>query len=156
MKHIQAPNKYKVTKGYKVFLAGSIEMDKAEKWQDYVVSQLGDCSNSLVLLNPRRDDWDSSWEQKKTNKKFSEQVKWELNAMQDAELVVFYFAPETVSPISLMELGYMVSDNIVVCCPEGFQRKGNVDIFCEVNGIHMVDSLDDLIAYVREETKYIK
>lgn len=47
-------------------------------------------------------------------------------------------------------------DNVVVCCPEGFFRKGNVDIFCEFSGINMVDSLDDLVAYIRDSIKHIK
>lgn len=151
MKVIKAPNPYE-TKGNKtVFLAGSIEMGFAVNWQDYIARSLEDCDNSLVLLNPRRDDWDSSWEQKITNDKFREQVEWELNAMQEADLVVFYFAPNTVSPITLMELGFMNDRNIVVCCPEGFSRKGNVDIFCKHNGIMMVDNLDDLIEIIRNE-----
>lgn len=152
MKHIQAPNKYDHD-SYKIFLAGSIEMGRAEGWQKYIVEQLGDCDDSVTILNPRRDDWDSSWEQSKNNEKFNEQVLWELSGLMEADLIVFYFSPGTISPISLMELGFVAAKNIVVCCPDGFDRKGNVDIFCDVNGIHMVESLDDLLAEIRRQIK---
>jgi hypothetical protein len=42
-----------------VFLAGSIEMGKAEDWQKKLE---GICDDfGYDVLNPRRDDWDSSW-----------------------------------------------------------------------------------------------
>ncbi|MCA9639326.1 MAG: hypothetical protein KC492_01495 [Myxococcales bacterium] len=43
------------------FLAGSIEMDRAERWQERLVAQLAKRDGSI--LNPRRDSWDASWRQ---------------------------------------------------------------------------------------------
>jgi hypothetical protein len=48
-----------------VFLAGSIEMGRAELWQDAVAAALRD--EPLTILNPRRDDWDPRWEQSSAN-----------------------------------------------------------------------------------------
>lgn len=59
MKEIKAPNKISDA-GHTIFLAGSIEMGKAENWQDKVVRLLKD--KEVIIFNPRRDDWDSSWE----------------------------------------------------------------------------------------------
>jgi hypothetical protein len=81
------------------------------------------------------------------NPQFREQVEWELDALELANLVVMYLAPGTMSPISLLELGIYAANGgnkLVVCCPEGFHRKGNVDIVCERYGIEQVDSLDEL------------
>jgi len=39
-----------------IFLAGSIEMGKAEDWQKKVESLLK--NENIVIFNPRRDDWD--------------------------------------------------------------------------------------------------
>jgi len=79
MIEIKAPNSYeKHGDRIKIFLAGSIEMGAAEKWQDKIVQALTD--KDVLILNPRRDDWDSSWKQTKDNKQFREQVEWELAA----------------------------------------------------------------------------
>jgi hypothetical protein len=61
-----------------------------------------------------------------------------------------YFDPNTTSPISLLELGlHAKSKKMIVCCPEGFWRKGNVDIVCKTYNVHQVDTLDDIINYLK-------
>lgn len=133
----------------KIFLAGSIEMGKAEDWQTRITKGLEfeDC----IILNPRRDDWDSTWEQKITNDKFYEQVNWELDALDAADIIAMYFDPSTKSPISLLELGLFArTKKLIVCCPEPFWRKGNVDIVCERYGIPLVETIEDLLYLVKE------
>lgn len=55
---------------FHVFLAGSIEMGKASDWQQKLIDDLSDLPDDLVLLNPRRKDWDSSWVQSFDNRQF--------------------------------------------------------------------------------------
>lgn len=141
---VEPPNT--VPKGFfTIFLAGSIEMGKARDWQAEIIRKLNgyDCA----VLNPRRSDWDSSWVQSSTNPNFTTQVAWEMNGLEYADLAVFYFEPGTMSPISLMELGWMsgMGKKCVVCCPEGFWRKGNVDLLCARNNHRQVASLEDLV-----------
>ena len=63
MRIIKPPEKLNVKfKEQSLFLAGSIEMGKAELWQDRITEQFKDAEN-VVILNPRRDDWDGSWAQ---------------------------------------------------------------------------------------------
>jgi len=127
-----------------IFLAGSIEMGKAEDWQKKVESLLK--NENIVIFNPRRDDWDSSWEQKIENEKFNEQVSWELNAMDQSSIIIMYLSPETKSPISLLELGlHAKSGKLMICCPEGFWRKGNVDIVCDKYNIPMFNTIEELV-----------
>ena len=131
-----------------VFLAGSIEMGVAEDWQQVVTAQLED--TDITIYNPRRDEWDSSWEQSIENPVFRQQVEWELAAQEMADMIIMYFAPSTQSPITLLELGLFAhSKKLVVCCPEGFWRKGNVDVVCNRYGIPMVDTSVELVAAVR-------
>ena len=139
---IKAPNKIPVNpKETMIFLAGSIEMGKAENWQDRISKALDNC----IILNPRRDDWDSSWTQRMDNPKFREQVEWELDAMDSADRIIMYFDRNTKSPISLLELGlYASSGKLVVCCPNGFWRKGNVEIICNRYKIKMVETLEEI------------
>lgn len=127
-----------------IFLAGSIDMGSAIDWQAEIERQLANAD--LLLLNPRRDAWDSSWAQTIENPLFRGQVEWELDGLACADLIVIYFAPQTQAPISLLELGLFASSGkVVVCCPEGFWRKGNVDIICARYQIPQVASLDELI-----------
>lgn len=115
-----------------IFLAGSIEMGKAEDWQSYAERELRGFD---VIFNPRRDDWDLSMIQSKDNPQFREQVDWELFHITNADVVLFNFDGNTKSPITLLELGIILGRNmqdIYVVCPENFYRKGNVDITCDL------------------------
>src|SRR5262245_9257416 len=110
----------------RIFLAGSIEMGKAENWQERVARELSGVPN-LTILNPRRDDWDDSWVQSITDQRFKEQVEWELSALEMADQIFMYFSPNTKAPITLLEFGLFArSGKLIVCCPDGFYRKGNV------------------------------
>lgn len=137
---IKAPNSYKNQPRPWIFLAGSIEMGTAIDWQRVVADSLP----NMTVLNPKRDDWDSSWVQSKDNIQFREQVEWELQAQEDADIVLFYFDPTTKSPITLLELG-LFHHKAFVCCPQGFWRKGNVDIVCQRYGVPQVDTISQLI-----------
>jgi hypothetical protein len=149
MKEIKAPEFFPAM-GKNVFLAGSIEMGVAEQWQERLAKMLTDVD--CTLLNPRRDDWDASWVQSIDNPQFKEQVEWELRGLDSSVIVVFYFDPNTKSPITLMELGYISNYpcEVVVCCPEGFWRKGNVDILCEHTGMDTANSLEEVAEFVRK------
>src|SRR5262245_21353171 len=130
-----------------VFLAGSIEMGRASPWQAQVETSLRDLD--VVVLNPRRDDWDSSWHQSIQDERFREQVEWELAAQEKADLIAMYFAPDTQAPITLLELGLAApTGRVVVCCPEGYWRKGNVDVVCARYRVPTVPDLDALVAAV--------
>ena len=124
-----------------VFLAGSIEQDTAAKWQDTLISLLA--RDEVTVLNPRRKEWDRNWDQSIQNPEFKRQVEWELVAMDHADLIVIYFDPATKSPVTLLEFGlFASSEKLVVCCPEGFWRKGNVDVVCGRYGIQQVPHLE--------------
>ena len=145
MKVYKAPEKYELGITDKaIFLAGSIEMGKAEDWQSKVIKALE--NTDYIILNPRRDDWDSSWKQDISNPQFYEQVTWELEALDMADVIIMHFVPDTMSPISLLELGlHANSGKLLVSCPEGFWRRGNVEIVCETYGIPFFTSIDELI-----------
>ena len=129
-----------------VFLAGSIEMGKAEDWQKVLTSKLETLGKDLTVFNPRRDDWDSSWTQEQSNLQFNQQVNWELNRLDECTIIFMYFSPETQSPISLLELGrYSGAKEMVVCCPRAFWRSGNVEILCTRNNTPMFETIEDAI-----------
>jgi hypothetical protein len=133
-----------------IFLAGSIEMGKAIDWQTRFTEELSDLE--VAVFNPRRTDWDSTWKQEIDFPPFREQVDWEMNQLEKASVIALYFQAGTMSPISLLELGlHAASKRLIVCCPPGFWRRGNVQIVCDRYGITIVDELDELIKACREK-----
>jgi nucleoside 2-deoxyribosyltransferase len=145
----RAPEKYPNDGRKKIFLAGSIEMGNAIEWQEMFEEELK--NEDVIILNPRRLDWDSSWEQTMDNPLFVEQVDWELSSLDDSDIIVMFIDPNTKSPITLIELGLHVkSGKLVVCCPEGFWKKGNVDITCNKYGAKNVQSIEELIKEVKK------
>ncbi len=132
-----------------VFLAGSIEMGLAEDWQTRVTADLA--TLPVVILNPRRDEWDATWEQSIDNPQFREQVEWELDGLERATVIAMYFAPTTRAPVTLLELGlHARSGRLVVCCPPGYWRRGNVEVVCSRHGIPLVQTLPDLVQHLRQ------
>jgi hypothetical protein len=126
-----------------IFLAGSIEMDKAVDWQKKCEEVL---STKYVIFNPRRNEWNSDWEQSITNVKFKEQVDWELNALEKADIIIMFFANNTKSPISLLEFGlYAQSNKMKVVVEEDFWRKGNIDVVCERYNVQQYKNLEELL-----------
>lgn len=117
-------------------------MGYAERWQDRVVSELQ--PTDWMIFNPRRDQWDGSWVQSIDNPAFKAQVEWELTAQETAHTILYYFAPGTQAPITLFELGLFcrhAGKDVIVVCPTGFWRKGNVDVVCHRYGITQYDTL---------------
>jgi hypothetical protein len=147
---IIAPNKWQREAGQKiVFLAGSIAMGLAEEWQAEIGNKLADIG--IMVLNPRRTSWDASWVQQIENDLFREQVEWELQGLEESDWIIFYFAPDTQAPITLLELGLWArSGKCVVCCPDGFWRKGNVDIVCARYQVPQVSNLQGLYDFLQE------
>jgi hypothetical protein len=139
-----------------IFLAGSIEMGKAKDWQSELTDKIINDKklSKLIIVNPRRKNWDSSWKQEKTNPQFFEQVTWELHNIENADFVIVYFDENTQSPISLLELGIICQskpDRVVVLCPDKFYRKGNVDIVSDRYGVRQVNTLDEVLDFLKEK-----
>jgi hypothetical protein len=127
----------------KIFLGGTIDMGNSEDWQTKLAQDLSD--ENVILLNPRSDIWDKSWQPVSTDSNFRRQVQWELSALEASDIIVMYFAPGSQSPISLLEFGlYARTQKLRVVCPDGFWRKGNVDIVAEKYGIKVYQTLAEL------------
>ncbi|KAI1458207.1 hypothetical protein F4805DRAFT_150920 [Annulohypoxylon moriforme] len=127
-----------------VFLAGTTtKTSDGRDWREALAESLLDLP--LTVINPYRPDWDSSWKEDITCHRFKEQVEWELEKQDSADMVVFYFGPATEAPISLLELGLCArSGKAIVVCPEGYKKRGNVQIVCRKYRLDIVEGLDAL------------
>jgi hypothetical protein len=127
-------------------------MGMAEHWQERLASDLADYDDKdLVLYNPRRDDWDASWVQDPTpGTQFHEQVNWELDRQDEADIRVYYFGADSKAPITLLELGlFSVYPNVIVCCPKTFYRYGNVKIVADLYDIKIVETYDEMVTALK-------
>lgn len=132
----------------RVFLGGSIDMGNAPDWQKGMIEALG--QDDVVILNPRRPDWNPTWRPEADEQEFRHQVEWELAALESADVIVLYFSPGSQSPVSLLEMGlHARSGKLIVLCPPGYWRKGNVDITAQRYGVEQVSDLPALIRATR-------
>lgn len=141
------------SEGFSLFAGGSIEQGAAEMWQDRLAVDLQNINGSIY--NPRRDDWDSTLEQRISNPQFLGQLEWEYLAMELATKLFFYFDPNTKSPITIGEV-YMLAPTVdpsdmTVVCPDGFWRKGNIEFICHKFDIPVFNTfMDGLIHSVSD------
>ena len=131
-----------------LFLGGSIEQGTAVDWQTRV-TKICEATNDMFILNPRRSPWPHGADEVL----MSEQINWELDALEKCDAAFMYFVPGTKSPISLLEMGMFAGANrtgcvvnrMVVCCPTGFWRKTNVDITARRYGIPVYEDFDEAL-----------
>lgn len=150
---IKSPNELpKKDNRLKVFLGGTIDMGNSEDWQAKISRELK--NESIILFNPRRDDWNIAWKPVKEEPEFRKQVEWELNALENSDYIIMYFGKDSKSPISLLEMRlYARSGKLLIICPEGFWRKGNVDITAEKYGVKQYDSIEDMLLFLKTKLK---
>jgi nucleoside 2-deoxyribosyltransferase-like protein len=145
---VKAPKDYKDIEDlrFSVFLAGSIDQGRAIEWQQKLVEELANFE--ILILNPRRDDWDFSWEA--DNPKFEEQIEWELAAQEDCDLILFVFTYDSKSPVTMLELGlFAMRNDSIVLVEEGYYRQGNIDIFCKRYNIPIYHEMNKFVQAVR-------
>lgn len=127
-----------------VFLAGTTSKVDTTDWREALSNSLSDAP--VTIYNPYRADWDSSWREDINFALYREQVEWELEKQDQADIVVIYFHPATQAPVSLLEFGLCARfpGKAIVLCPEGYWKRGNVQIVCNKFGVEMVDTVDGL------------
>lgn len=152
MKEFKPPQQIESNGIKSIFLAGTIDMGNSEDWQKVIMESFYNCN--VNIFNPRRASWDSSWEQTFENPQFYQQVNWELNALERADIIILYLVAGSKSPISLLEMGLHAKDGkLIVYCPDEFYRSGNVQIVCDRYNIPLYKDLSKLINRVKDEIK---
>jgi hypothetical protein len=160
MEVYKAPQKYPNDSKFTIFLGGSIEMNFAKEWQIELTQKLSSYNFDIRILNPRRDDYDAGQKQSIDNPYFKEQVTWDLDGLDRADLIVMYLQPDTLSPISMMEIGLYINTldwnkQMIICTPNGFWRRGNIEILVDRFPFHckLVDKFEDLESMIIEKCK---
>jgi len=123
MIYVEAPNITQTpNKGLpSIFIAGSIS--GTWDWHSKLISNLKDLD--VVVYNPRRKNFPIN-----DPTEAPKQIKWEFNHIRKADMLCFWFAPETVAPITLYELGAhsMTEKPITIGLDPGYERILDVEI----------------------------
>jgi hypothetical protein len=127
--------------GFKVYLAGAIDMGKAVNWQASAIGALNSIP-SLIVFNPRRAHFTPEME--------TEQIEWELAAMESADLIFMWLPKNALAPVSLFETGlFMDSGKMIIGAEPGFYRRRNLELTCQRHGVPLYGALDDMLESVR-------
>lgn len=155
-----------VTKhAFKIFLAGTIDMGNSENWQTKMAQKISNKINEkfkdeksyfdtlfdgqIVFYNPRRDEGFDT----ENKAEIEYQIKWELDRIDAAHLVVMNILPDSKSPISLLELGMCCASNKSFCviCPKSFYRYDNVIITCKRHKVPVFETVEDFLDVFQKE-----
>lgn len=140
--HEELPENVLKDKGFtKVFLAGTIDMGNSRDWQAEMYDHFTKSGGRYILFNPRQEKWDPS-----RPGEMDYQVRWELEHLEQADLILMYILGTSKSPISLLEMGlHARGGKMVVICEEDFYRYDNVRITCDYYGVPLFTSLDSYL-----------
>lgn len=146
---IKAPNRITPNGNINLFLAGSIDLGKSFDWQSKLSTEIELKTTNVNVFNPRREFWNEGWKQSFDDQIFSQQVNWELDAMEKSDLIFVNILPDSKSPITLLELGlYAKSNKLIVCCPKEFYRSGNIHIVCHRYHVPLFEDYKEAVDYL--------
>lgn len=150
MRVVQCPDKIEdiVTQDDTViFLGGGIS--NCPDWQKEMIQRFKTYPDDLILVNPRRENFDVS------NPKESEfQIDWEHHHLSFSSAVLFWFPYHTLCPITLYELGMQagMQNTFFVGCHPAYARKFDVEHQLILAG-HPLPVVDNFAALV-EQVKF--
>lgn len=158
MRYVEAPERY-YTGEVSLFLAGGIT--NCIDWQKEMVELLKDLD--IVIFNPRRKDFpigdpDATFEQ----------IKWEFEFLNRADMILFWFSRGSLNPIVLFEYGKWLMNTrnklnykpIFVGIDPKYERKQDVELQTRFEDLHIRSriqySLEDLAKYIINELRIRK
>lgn len=141
--YIEAPNYHNPgdlnDKQNTIFLAGSIT--NAANWQNTTAQTLLDAG--FTVFNPRRDNYNNQELNIEHN-----QISWEHYYLNLAGNYLFYFAPETLAPITLFEYGTILTElkytpwkKVYVAIHPEYKRKNDVIIQTELRKPELIKNI---------------
>ncbi len=134
---------------FSLFLGGGISA--CADWQADVARLLQ--KTDIVVINPRRKNFpmDDPLEA-------GRQIEWEFEHLRKANMLMFWFAPETLCPITLFEYGKWLVQNkpLFVGCDPHYKRANDVKIQTALERPFqkVFDSVDEVIGSILLHSMY--
>ncbi len=148
MQVIKSPDTFEKSEDQiSIFLGGSIDKTASPDWREALINDLSMKSyqERLVVINPRHDGWANRGHRNTDNQDFRTHVRWELNHQSKADLLVYYFCNDTVSPITLLEFGIHHKKAPVVVLEPQYQRFDKMVLTCEYLGVPFEQEWDGFV-----------
>jgi len=153
MRYVEAPERY-YTGDVGLFLAGGIT--NCPDWQQEIRELLKDLD--IVIFNPRRkdfpiDDPDAAFDQ----------IKWEFEFLNRADIILFWFSRGSLNPIVLFEYGKWLSNikipltykPLFIGIDPEYERRQDVELQTRFENIFYAAriqySLEDLANQIKSE-----
>jgi hypothetical protein len=143
MRLVQCPEVYerRDPAPLRLFVAGGIS--RCRDWQAGLIALLQ--PTDYCVFNPRRDDFPAGDPEASRR-----QIHWEHAHLEQADIVGFFFPPETLCPITLFELGKMAMTKreLFVGAHPRYGRRGDVEMQLGLirPEVRVVDSVEALAA----------
>lgn len=152
---VNAPARPKQAHRVSIFLAGTTSATGEPDWRATLIAGLA--SHNVTIFNPKRDDWDSTWTEDFSDPRWAEQIQWELDMQDAADVIVVFFHGVTAAPIALAELGMSTrTGKTVACALDGYSKRGYVEAVCRKYMAPFVRSEEDLRWVVVDKLRGLK
>jgi hypothetical protein len=129
----------------RLFLAGGIS--GCPDWQSELSLSLADLPN-LEIYNPRRKNFDVTCAGEAYN-----QIRWEFDHLERADLIVFWFPQETIQPIALFELGRWSMTRTPIVLGVHPQYPRSLDIAAQYALVRPSASIYPSLEWLADETR---
>eukprot|EP00029_Vermamoeba_vermiformis_P009588 TRINITY_DN4829_c0_g1_i1.p1 TRINITY_DN4829_c0_g1~~TRINITY_DN4829_c0_g1_i1.p1 ORF type:complete len:202 (+),score=8.81 TRINITY_DN4829_c0_g1_i1:33-638(+) len=134
-----------------LFLGGGVT--GCPNWQGEVTEKLKVKCPRLILLNPKRANFDVN-----DTSLHDQQIDWEFRHLRLASAVMFWFPCETLCPITLYELGtwsilsQQTGAKLFVGCHPEYKRKADVETQTKLvrPDVCVVSSIDDIVQQIAD------
>ncbi|KZZ97319.1 hypothetical protein AAL_03283 [Moelleriella libera RCEF 2490] len=147
---IQAPLRQKIEGRLSFFLAGTMSPDSQIGWRPVLIDETFS-DLPITVFDPTRLDWDETWREDFSDARWVEQIQWELDMQELADVVVVFLGDTSVAPISMLELGLNAkSGKVLVCAMPRFAKRGNVEAICARYHVPLVSCVEDLQSAIKD------
>ncbi len=155
MRYVEAPERY-YTGEVSLFLAGGIT--NCPDWQQEMRELLKDLD--IVIFNPRRKDFpigdpDAAFDQ----------IKWEFEFLNRADIILFWFSRGSLNPIVLFEYGKWLMNTrnklnykpLFIGIDPEYERRQDVELQTRFENLFYASriqySLENLANHIKDEFK---
>lgn len=152
---VTVPSLFLPTEGVKIFLAGSIDCDNDEHWREEIIEYIRtdwfeekDNTESITIYSPRREEeWSFDME--------NEQAAWDISMMDAADYIILHLTGESVSPVSLLELGVFInSPKLFFSINDDYVRKNIALLYFSCYGYNRISkSPQESVVHIKNNYK---
>lgn len=152
---IRAPARPQQTHRLSIFLGGTASDTGEPDWREALNKGLAD--QAVTIFDPKRDDWDATWREDFSDTRWADQIQWELDMQDTADIIVVLFHGVTAAPVSLAEMGMASrTGKLIACALDGYCKKGYVEAVCRKFKAPFVRSEDELRRVVMERLSELR